>query len=196
MFYNYNFSLNRLQVVDTMLNLGAFDKTNLTLPQFDFLEVINEFEKVLIEFQPSLCIEFSYEFDRYISEVLTPLGLCYSFNIASSSDLLNLNLTSDYFHYDIMRTCSTFSEIREIPVIPRNDTPYPSGYFLMWQYPYVDINYRTNRTGHYFYLHDPYELPSSSSKKIKINANRDGYIRIVPQIFQIDESLVKYDPKE
>ena len=148
--------------------------------------------------KPQLIVGFRHEADKYISEVLTPLGLCYSFNIALAHNLMNLNLTTDYFNFQIFLTqaLSNRNHSREIPEIPRNDTYYPNGLGLLWTFLFVDESYAINRTGHYLYLHDPYELPSTSSKKIMVNKNRDGYIKIVPQIHQIDNSIAGYDPVE
>ncbi|KAL7011567.1 hypothetical protein ACKWTF_014326 [Chironomus riparius] len=186
--------LNRLQVVDTMMNLGVLAKLNRTLPKFDFLDVLNEFDKE-IKGCPDICFELHRRCNNYITEVLTPLGLCRSFNIALAHDLLNLNTTSDDFHYELFSTCFALAfNFYDMPEFPRNDTPFPTGLHIEWFEGHSDFAFNRKLAGRYMFLHDPYELPSTSSKKIMINANYDVLIQIIPQINRIDDSIAGYDP--
>jgi len=192
------YSLKRLQVVDTMLDLGVFAKTNLTFPKDDFLDVINEFDKEFLNNDGAVCFEFRQYFYRYVSEIITQYGLCFTYNIALAHDLLNLNLTSDYFYYQLFLTCNPDSQKskHEIQEIPKNETSYPNGLRLFFMITLINEAIDRNVSGYHLYLHDPFELPSSSSKKFVINVNGETHIKIDPQINQIDDSIAEYDPIE
>ena len=177
------------------MNLGVLAKLNRTLPNFDSLDVLNEFEKE-IKSCPGICFEFHRRCNRYISEVLTPLGLCHSFNIALAHDLLDINTTSNDFHYELFISCfAILNNVYDMPEIPRNDTSLPTGLKIRWFEAFNNLIER-DLVGHYMYLHDPYELPSTNSKKLMLNINHDILIQIVPQINRIDDSIVGYDPAE
>ena len=166
------------------------------MPSFDFLDVLNEFDKE-IKGCPDICFEFHRRCNRYISEVLTPLGLCRSFNIALAHDLLDLNTTSNDFHYELFATCFAVAlNLYDMPEIPRNDTSFPTGLHIEWFEGHSHYTFNRKLAGRWMYLHDPYELPSTSSKKLMINANYDVLIQISPQINRIDDSIVGYDPVE
>lgn len=192
------FSLKRLQVVDTMLNLEVFAKTNLTFPKDDFLDVLNEFDKEFLNNLGEVCFEFRQNYYRYVSEVITHYGLCFTYNIAFPHDLLNFNLTSDYFNFQIFRTCSPYTKksTHEIQEIPRNETSYPNGLKLIFMINLVNKAIKRSVSGYYLFLHDPFELPSSNSKKYFININGEFQIKVNPQINQIDDSIADYDPIE
>lgn len=183
-----------------MLNLGVFARTNLNSSMDNFLDVINEFDKAFVNKDPKICPLFHDDKYPLLSEVLTSHGLCFSFNIALAGSLFNLNLTSDDFHHQIFITCSGIGSRNnrgpESLNIPANDTSYPNGLTLAWNYYYIERDYRRNISGTYLYLHDPYEMPTSSSAKFIVNKNRDGYIKVLPKINMIDESIISYKPNE
>lgn len=191
-------SIKRLQVVDTLLNLEVFAKTNLKFPQDEFLDIVNEFEKEFFMRKPELCFQFRHEMYQYIAEVITPYGLCLSFNIALPNDLLYLNVSSNYFFYQLFQTCDLtgFKNIVKIPEIPRNDTTYSNGMTIRSFINLNNENIIRNATGRHLFVHDPYELPSSGSGHIFLNAHRTSNIVILPQISVIDDSIAGYNPIE
>ena len=50
--------------------------------------------------------------------------------------------------------------------------------------------------GYHFIFHDPFELPSSSSKFYLVNSDKEIEVQIVPEINSIDDSIAHYDPVE
>lgn len=85
---------------------GIFAVKNVFIPTNDFLDVINEFNKEFInkEFTGEPYEHYNFEWIGYerplISEILTENGLCFSFNLAQSDEVLNKNATADDFHYE------------------------------------------------------------------------------------------------
>jgi hypothetical protein len=189
-----NFRLKRLQVMDLVLNKGIFSKLNFSIPTDDFLDVINEFDKEFLRGRKILTFSFLDDPYHYMSELLSPQGLCFTFNIALSQDLLKINSTSDDFHYKIFWTGLGYPSKT---TIPRSDSQYPYGLKIqtILEEKILKIAER-NIDGYQVYLHDPYELPSSSSVKYIAKMDRKLDIKILPQINSIDDSIVDFSPKE
>lgn len=187
--YRMIFSLKRLQVIDLITNQEIFSKLNISVPNDDFLDVINEFGK---EFNEYFSIVFYWlgEYQQYVSEVLTQWGLCFTFNIAFSHDLLDLNSTSSDFHY-----LHTHREIQ--PKLWRHQHPpieSPKKLSTSNAGLWTGFSYYSN-----FYkimLHNPFELPSSRSKMLAFNPTYKTKISLDPQLYSIDESLHDLSPAE
>jgi hypothetical protein len=115
--------------------------------------------------------------------------------MAFSDDLLNINTTSDDFHFQLF-----LNEFRVpyIPVVPRNDSQYPVGLtvFTFFNEEYLKTVIERDFDGYQVYLHDPFELPSDNSIKYLMKLDRKLEIKINPQINSIDNSIVNYNPKE
>lgn len=85
--------------MDIITNFGFFAKINESLFNDDFLDIINHFQKVMG--LDSLRTSWGEDDeDPYFAEILTQSGLCETFNIADKSQVFDLNLTSDDFHYE------------------------------------------------------------------------------------------------
>ena len=196
------FRLKRLQVVDILTNQWIFSKANFSIPADDFLEVLNEFMKGFGNWKSIL---FNWVFHRqyYISEIITPWGLCFTFNIAPSNDLLNKNSTSDDFHYE-----EAWTDYENIPgrlsspiKSPRAIDTSKAGLWVgFWELEnekkILDQPETVPLNGHIVLIHDPFELPSRNSKMVKYSLELQTRILIDPQLNSIDESLYGYEPAE
>lgn len=141
------------------------------------------------------------EYQDYIAEILAPLGLCHTYNIAFSHDLLNLNLTSSDFHYQYDQKFDlSLKKINNHPPtkFPHKVSTSKAGLWVGFdQRAKLEKNFIQNDfTGYVVLLHDPYELPSKNSHTMRINIKLQNKILIIPQIIAIDESLVGYKPAE
>ena len=66
-----------------------------------------------------------------MSEVLTEWGLCFTFNIAFSRDLLNLNSTSSDFHYQHPHRGFVTNLIQRPPkILPKRIATVKSGLWV------------------------------------------------------------------
>jgi hypothetical protein len=188
------FSLKRLQVIDLLTNRGTFASLNVSIPTVDFLDVINEFEKLI--FNGATMVNFYWLWSKHtsFSEIITDHGLCSTFNIAFSTELLDTHFTTDDFHYQ--NIISNF-ESNVTEVIPRRSAR--SAQNLR-----VDIfsdNITQSRIvsafeGCMMYWHNPYELPSRFSQKRLLSFAKFTDIWIEPQMIVIDESLESDEPEE
>ena len=162
------------------------------------MDVINEFDKeFLISYE---ILQFAFIFDgaQYVSEIITPHGLCFSFNMAYSYDMFDYNSTSKDFHYQIFPVGFVHGLLPPTPELPRKDSPYPYG---LRNSLLITNNRNKNAIkrdfeGYDFILHDPFELSSSSSSKYLLKSDRKVEIRIVAQINTIDDSIAHYHPNE
>lgn len=188
--------MKRLHVIDIFENHDTFLKLNYSVPTDDFLDVINEFDKDF--FPGSFRIVFNWIDERkdYVSEIITQWGLCFTYNIAFSHDVLHINSTSEDFHYQSARKIADF-EMSDDPIdLPPNDLPQKisSSKAGLW------VGFRRFNddifNGFTVIVHDPFELPSANSKIIDFNFKYQTTILIDPQQQSIDESLVGYDPAE
>lgn len=195
------YSLKRLQVIDLITNGGIFRKLNFSIPTSDFLDVINQFHK---EFQHgfyAMTFFWIEEEQQYVSEILTPWGLCFSTNIAFSHDLLDFNITSSDFHY--------LNTIREINLknwwhssppanLPLNiSTSYAGLWVGFSRHMVVDRKISGyNFNGFVTAFHNSFELPSRHSIILNFNPRLQTKVLINPQMNTIDESLIGYQPVE
>lgn len=188
--------LKRLQVIDLVENRGTFMKLNFTIPTDDFLDVINEFYKGI--FEDFINFVFLYNAQTHASEIITVYGLCYTFNLALHNDLVNTNTTSNDFHHDLFAPGFYVSPPLPPEDYPEKDSSFPYGLKveLTISHKLAEMAYKKNFIGNYIFLHDPFELPSSSSTKFLLTPNRKVSIKIIPQINLIDDSITEYDPVE
>ena len=134
------------------------------------MDVLNEFDKEFLFSYEILQFAFIFDGVQYVSEILTPYGLCHSFNVAYSSDMLNYKSTSSDFHYQIFPSGFVHDLLPAIPELPRKDSPYPYGLTTNM----IISNFKNKNAikrdyeGYDFFLHDPFELPSSFSSKYVI----------------------------
>jgi len=161
------FSLKRLQVVDLIKNLGTFQKINYSIPTDDFLDVINQFSK---EFDDFLSIVFYWigTYQNRMSEIITPWGLCFTYNIAFSHDLLNHNTTSSDFYYEnTLRLIQITKPNQPIEDLPKRISTANAGLWVGFNKLNQAVDLRVD--GYTSLFHDPFELPSKRSKVIETN---------------------------
>ena len=182
-------------------NRGTFQKINLTIPTDDFLDIINEFDKDFLIDYFAIVFKWIDEYQQYVSEIITPLGLCFTFNIAPSHELMDTNLTSDDFHY-----IYAHKEIQEglwnhekPPQAIKRISTSKSGLWIGFQAKFLlrdNLLGDDGLSGFQVLIHDPFELPTTRSKMIKLNTDYETQINLIPQLNTIDESLFDYDPAE
>lgn len=157
------------------------------------MEVANHFEKELIFDVTYVWINRE---QQYLTEIVTQWGLCFTYNIAYSSNLLNINATSDDFHYVYaprwLQDDNLNDRLREFP--DRTSTS-KAGFRAKFN---PNFNNLVDMIGHQYtiILHDPYELPTENSKVMKFNIYYQTNVLVVPQLNSIDESLVEDKPDE
>lgn len=193
------FSLKRLQVIDMIYNFNIFNKHNISVPADDFLEVANQFQKQFINTSKPLHYSFRKWQEQFVSEILTPFGLCFTFNAAQSHDLLNIESTSSDFHYQLFELRYTkFRMSNIVRQVPETESREPGGLYMFHEIrmdTFKPIISKDN-IGYPVFLHDPFELPTQFSKIFLINSNEMNAISIDVQINDIDDSIVEYDPFE
>ena len=145
------------------------------------------------------------EFKDYASEIITQWGLCITYNIGFSRDVLHLNSTSEDFHYQIARkveipvsNLKVYKHEREPENLPQKISTSKAGLWVGFHLEWFDIEKVLKNTfgGYTLLLHDPLELPSANSKMVHLNLKFQTTILINPQMNTIDESLAGYEPTE
>lgn len=131
-----------------------------------------------------------------MSEVVSHLGLCSSFNIALSSDLTNKNLTSSDFHYE--EFCPDPSNLpKQSELIPRNISSSNAGLYILIHLTFNNReNYEAGNDHMWLLMHDSYELPTAYSTKFLMKPHQMYDIKINPLFYSIDDSLLSYSPEE
>jgi hypothetical protein len=198
-------TLKRLQVIDFFEDRNVLSKLNLSVPTDDFLETVNIFAKIFYFTSTSISFNWIDEVLAYVSEIITKWGLCFTYNIALSHDIMYTNLTSDDFHYHVTLK-SDVPKREQHPNIydalpkelPQRITSSKVGLWVGFGLFKGEIEQVRNKTfqPYTIILHDPYELPSPSSKTTHLNLEYQTLIVIDPQQNSIHESLVEYDPAE
>ncbi|CAG9811153.1 unnamed protein product [Chironomus riparius] len=193
--------LKRLQVIDLVTNRGTFQKLNFLIPTDDFLDVINEFAKEFIITSTSMNFEWIKELKLFGNEVITPWGLCFTFNMAHSRDMLNLNITSSDFHYQYTAAIAPDYEkfVHQLSEpIPRKISTIKAGFFanIMPNYQDFEQAIEDDIDGYLFIIHDPYELPSRNAKSLRAKLLFRTNVILGPLLNEIDESLHDYEPVE
>jgi len=133
-----------------------------------------------------------------MSEIITEWGLCFTFNIAFSHDLLNINSTSNDFHYQHQhRKISNVPIQRPPQILPKRVSTVKSGLWVGFEKNlYKNEVIENDFNGYLVLLHDPFELPSKKSKIVNFNLKFQTEIIVDPLINAIDESLIEYESNE
>jgi hypothetical protein len=136
---------------------------------------------------------------QYVSEILTSEGLCFTFNIAFAHDLLNINSTSNDFHYQLfhLRFISIPEGLVAPQSLPRKISSSFTGLHIKFEVitMFYDI-FEKNPHGLKFFIHDPFELPSMHSKIFNIDVYQKTQITIDAELNTNDDSIIDYQPKE
>lgn len=159
---------------------------------------MNEFYK---EFLDMASVVFSWigKNEPYCTEIITQWGLCFTYNIAFSHDLLDINSTSNDFHYQYFKR-RRIEKLNEPPPqnFPKKLSTSRAGLWVG----FTDVNdvmegqsvYKFD--GFLVLFHNSYELPSKKSQIIQFNPNLQAKVFINPKLNAIDESLLDYEPVE
>ncbi|KAL7019577.1 hypothetical protein ACKWTF_011168 [Chironomus riparius] len=191
--------LKRLQVVDIITNRGVFANLNFSIPNDDFLNIMNEFKKEFLDMEQTLNILWMEDERQYVSEILTTEGLCFTFNNAFANDLLNLNNTSNDFHYQLFHLRSDSKDYVPPPILPRKIASSFPGLRLKFDVLAMFLKeiYEKNPHGLLCFIHDPYELPSMNSKILNADFRQRTHITINAEMNSIEDSVEKdYGPAE
>lgn len=167
------------------------------MPTNDVLDILNQFDKCS-EYKVNTDFTWIMSPKEHRSDILTEYGICTSFNIAMSQDVLYLNSTSDDFHY-IPFTHFYRSKINfKSAVIPRRTLALNEGLIIntLNNYRVIKNVLNLNIDGTLVLLHDPYEMPSKYSTQVPLNSFETLNLKIEPQFNTIDESLIDFDPAE
>lgn len=186
--------MKRLQVIDLIGNFKVFNQLNYSIPADDIVDVFNEFEKHSHTNNNQFSFKLAMNFYYYQAEIITPYGLCFTFNSVESSKLLNVNETSNDFHFELL---PIHNKVR-LPELPMRDLKRSMGLLISLQMMREDYNITISNefSGFYIILHDSFELPSSSSKTYVLNRDENIEIKINPQEIVADESILNFDPIE
>lgn len=196
-------SLKRLQVIDFITKRNLFQQLNISVPTDDFLNVINQFEK---EFDPdkgSIVFYLIYERQEYISEIITPYGLCQTYNIAYSHDLLKINSTSNDFHFinsKVYKNIKRWIHSHPPEHLPQKVLTSNAGLWIGFGNKEDDEKslelFHNTFDGYVVMFHDSFELPSKLSKTVNFNKMLQTKVLIDGKIITIDDSLYDYEPIE
>lgn len=133
-----------------------------------------------------------------MSEIITAWGLCFTFNIAYSHDLLNHNATSSDFSYlNSQREFNEYLNQRPAKIKPRKIATSKAGLWVGFGAKAFSRDViKNNFNGFKVLFHDPFELPTKRSKIMNFNLNLQTSVLIDPEINSIDEALLGYRPEE
>lgn len=161
---------------------------------------MNEFSKEFLFTDQVINILWLANNGQYVSEILTPDGLCFTFNGVFVEDLLNMNLTSNDFHYEMayIYYAVLTSTLHPPKSLPRRISTSLSGLEIIFAigefwFPKIFRKYGSSLS---FYIHNPFELPSINSKMLNIDVNQNTKVFIDAELNTIDDSLVNYSPNE
>lgn len=174
---------------------------NKSIPTDDFLDVTNQFFKRIEEFF-EITFFWIGEYQYFISEIITKWGFCYSYNMAFSHDVLNLNLTSKDFHYLIAHRYINQNEwtYQQPPKkLPKRLFISNIGLWVGFGFEYEGQTRGLESDlfdGYTILIHNPYELPSEKSRMFRFHSNTRSHVPIDVQINAIDETLLDYEPFE
>lgn len=161
------------------------------------MDVINEFGKEFHYMVQAVNPHWAIETDIYLSEIITSHGLCFTFNIAQSEDVLLLNKTNQDFHFQLVSLDNNRNDRMDAPKVPRKTGTWsPSGFqqgissFPSWYGYYIENDF----DGFFYYIHDPYELPSSKTE-LKLHFGKNLMIFIDPLKYTIDDSIADFEPQ-
>lgn len=159
---------------------------------------MNEFYK---EFLDAASVVFFWigKNEAYAAEVITPWGLCFSYNIAFSHDLIDINSTSSDFNYQYFYR-RRIQKLNEPPPenLPKKISTSNAGLWVGFSdmSDMMDGQSDYKFDGFVMLFHNSYELPSRRSQIIQFNPNLQAKVYINPKLNAIDESLLDYEPVE
>lgn len=79
--------------------------------------------------------------------------------------------------------------------LPRKISTSIDGLYIMFYIFYDDYEIvESDIDGLFLFLHDPFEMPTSSRAKFIAKSFQPMEIKIEPEIHSIDDSLIGYDP--
>lgn len=179
-------------------NRGIFAKLNFFIPNDDFLDIINKFDKEFFHSEELLDIKWMEDHKQFVSEILTPKGLCLTFNLAFANQVLNINSTSNDFHYQLIHLFykTVPKDLFPPKSLPRKISSSFAGLYIKIDMLYMFFNelYEENPHGFTVFIHDPFELPSMNSKIYNINIGQRNKILIDAKLNTIDNSLIHLKP--
>ncbi|XP_070504562.1 uncharacterized protein [Chironomus tepperi] len=187
--------LKRLHAIDLIRGSGVFHKLNHPMPTNDILDILNQFEK-RSEYEINPIYTWIMSPREHRSEILTEYGICYSFNVANSQDVLYLNNTSNDFHYEQFLPFYRSQRTFVAAMIPRRTAAPTEGLIIksMNSYRAIKNVLNLNIDGAILFMHDPYELPTKYATQVPLNCYQTLNMKIEPQYNTIDESLDDFDP--
>lgn len=128
--------------------------------------------------------------------------MCFTYNLAFSHDLLDINTTSSDFHY--LHTHKIFYQNKHVHALlpqhfPLKISTSQKGLWVGFGSVNSEHYWKTIENDFYGYvvlLHDPFELPSKNSKIFNYNLNLQSKVLINSKLNSIDESLLEYEAAE
>ncbi|KAG5679881.1 hypothetical protein PVAND_009418 [Polypedilum vanderplanki] len=185
--------LKRLQVADIMTNRGILTKLNISASTDDFLDVLNEFRSDFV-------VDFLWNQLKgtKFSSILTEFGLCRTFNLTLPEDLFHKDLISDDFDHKYYSTFSREKTFDYKQIIPRRANSVDDTVFFEAECFEILLTETFKFEGQILMIHNPYELPNIQTKSIIINVRDNSVVnvRLIPEMFDIDESLYDDDPMD
>jgi hypothetical protein len=124
-----------------------------------------------------------------LSEILTEHGLCLTYNLAHSTDIYDHEAISADFYHEYFSISSIKQQVSTEQVPRRIKANAELSFSIGAFQHFYDEIFNGRYDGHLFYIHDPYELPTTSSTKIYLQ--KDTYLKafVEPQLNAVDESL-------
>lgn len=175
---------------------GVFSRLNFSIPTDNFHYVMNEISRFHYWVPNLIFSTFSWLGQgARLNYILTEEGICYGFNYPPSSELIDEDLvTSDFFYTTFGHFYQVIDFGKKLP--RRVNVPEPGFHIdiaanLAW----YDKFYGKDKDGYNFYIHNAYELPTRETSKVFIDKNSIMNILIEPQLNDIDESMVDFEPE-
>lgn len=163
---------------------------------------MNDFEKEFLYGTMSIAFFWIDELKEYVTEIMTPWGLCITYNAAFNHDLMNQNLTSSDLHYQSTRKMVADQRIYKFETepkeMPQKISTSKAGLWVGFNLLRENMKKlaRNQFEGYTMIFHDSHELPSANSKVLNLNLRFHSTILIDPRLNSIDESLYGYEPAE
>lgn len=134
---------------------------------------------------------------------MTEFGFCYSFNILKPQKIFNIEKVSNDFDFKFMlsgfekrKIVEDGNEVKKVFTTEMGLEGYASWEVLENGRRFNEEIVNMDIDGILLLLHDPFELPSSSSMKIPMIANRTIQIWIEPELHNVDENLIDFSSQE
>jgi hypothetical protein len=176
-------------------NYEIFNSRNISIPADDFLLYLSNFKKYMM--YNFWILLWKNVYTVWKAEILTELGLCYTFNIAEAKNVLNLNETSSDFHFQHFVNDHRFQSMKELETPLKSDDKSTGLYSIFDQHPENVFSILDDFDGVFVMIHNPYELPSIETA-VNIHALFCDFVTIliVPEVINTDTALKKLDVEE